>query len=74
MDKDIIIKVKSGGSKKSIENFGNNRYLIRTDLLNHKEVNKEVIVMISKYMGIPENRFFMKSGLESEDKIVQLVM
>lgn len=71
---DIIVKVKAGGNRRSIEHFGNDRYLVRTDLTNHEDINKEVVMLLSKYMSVPEHRIVLKSGATSEDKVFQLVM
>jgi len=71
---DIIVKVKTGTTKKSIEHFGGDRYLVKTDLTETESINKEIIEMLSVYMGVPEHRIVLKSGLTSGDKVFQLVM
>ncbi len=72
MIREVVVHVKLGSVKRSIENFGANRYLIKTDLVNHAEVNKDVIFMLSKYMGLPENRFSLIKGEEKEDKVFSI--
>ncbi|MFA6022713.1 MAG: hypothetical protein WC781_01355 [Candidatus Pacearchaeota archaeon] len=74
MKGDIVVKVKLGSMKKSIENFGADRYLIKTDSTEHNTANRDIVTMLSRYMGIPENKIILKSGLASEDKVFQLVM
>lgn len=71
---EIVVKVKSGSLKGSIENFGANRYLIKTDSINHNEINKDRTFMLSKTLGIPKHRLALKSGLEREDKVFQILM
>ena len=73
MKTDIIVKVKIGSLKRSIENFGENRYLIKTDFVKDEDVNKDVIFMLSKYMGVPPNRFQLINGFDKEDKIFKIV-
>ena len=72
MNLKIIIKVKSGSLKRSIESFGNNRYLIKTTETENVKINEEVIFMLSKYTGTPQQRFNIIKGLNSEDKIIIL--
>ncbi|MEK6873762.1 MAG: hypothetical protein AABW91_02865 [Nanoarchaeota archaeon] len=73
MKSDVVVKVKSGSIKRSIENFGENRYLIKTDAISNDEVNKDVLFMLSKCMGIPLSKFEFKSGLSSDDKVLQII-
>ena len=73
MKSDVIVKVKPGSIKRSIEHFGENRYLIKTDSINNDEINKDVLFMLSKYMGVPTTKLEFKSGISSNDKILQII-
>ena len=72
MIREVIVKVKPGNMKRSIENFGNGRFLARVGGQTSQEINKEVIVMLSKYLGHPEARIQIKSVIDSEDKVFVL--
>ncbi|HLD98530.1 MAG TPA: hypothetical protein VI815_04345 [Candidatus Nanoarchaeia archaeon] len=69
----FIVMVKSGSLKRSIENFGANRYLVKTNLVDNQEVNKDVLFMLSKTLGLPEERVILVSGENSDNKIFQIV-
>ncbi|OIO43455.1 hypothetical protein COU56_00525 [Candidatus Pacearchaeota archaeon CG10_big_fil_rev_8_21_14_0_10_31_9] len=73
MKSDVVVKVKPGSIKKSIEHFGENRYLIKTDSVNNDEINGDVLFMLSKYMGLPPNRLEFKSGISTNDKVLQII-
>lgn len=73
MKSDVIVKVKTGSTKKSIEHFGENRYLIKSESVEDDLVNKDVLFMLSKYMGLPPNKFGFKPGINSEDKVLQII-
>ena len=68
MIREVTVHVKSGTTKKSIENFGGGRFLIKTDLTDNNEINKEVIMMLSRYLGTPKEIIAIKSGENKEDK------
>ena len=73
MKSDVVVKVKHGSVKRSIEHFGENRYLIKTDSINNDEINRDVLFMLSKYMGVPISKFEFKLGISSNDKVLQIV-
>ncbi len=69
----ITIKVKLESLKNSIEYFGSDRYLIKVQASNHYEANKLMLEMLSKYTGIPPQRFEFIRGLDSEDKLLKII-
>ncbi|MFA5993233.1 MAG: DUF167 family protein [Candidatus Pacearchaeota archaeon] len=72
MIREVVVKVKPGNMRRSIENFGNGRFLARVGSKTHPEMNAEVIEMLAKYLGHPESRIQIKSGIDSEDKVFVL--
>lgn len=72
MIREVIVKVKPGNMRRSIENFGNGRFLVRAGGQTHQEINKEIIEMLSRYLGHPKSRIQIKSGIDSEDKVFVL--
>jgi len=72
MRNEYTIRVKSGSSKRKIENFGNNRYLVKVAFINHNDINKELIIMFSKYLGVPPGRIRIISGIDENDKILKI--
>lgn len=73
MHGDFIVMIKSGNLRKSIENFGGNRYLCRVAGQTEEEINAEILEMLSKYTGIPAHRFVSKAKMGNDTKIFQLV-
>ncbi|MBI2630093.1 DUF167 domain-containing protein [Candidatus Pacearchaeota archaeon] len=70
----INVKVKPNSSKKEIESFGNNRYLIYLkEPAENNRANIELINMLSKYFGIPVGRIKIKLGLTSNEKVIELL-
>ncbi|HRZ85303.1 MAG TPA: hypothetical protein P5277_00835 [Candidatus Paceibacterota bacterium] len=69
----INIRVRRGDMKRSIENFGSGRFLVRVGGKTNEEINKEVVEMLSRYLGHPMNRIELIGGSEAEDKVFQLV-
>lgn len=72
MHGEITVLVRSGNMKRSIENFGSNRYLCRVESQSEDAKIAEILDMLSKYMGIPVGRFQLKSGIGSDTKVFQL--
>lgn len=68
-----MVMVKSGTNKRSIENFGNNRYLIKTNSISNEDVNKDVIFMLSRTIGLPEDKLALVAGMNQEQKIFQII-
>jgi len=68
----IYIKVKPNSSKKSIESFGNNRYLVYLkEPPENNRANIELINFLSKEFGTPANMIRIKSGHNSH-KIIEI--
>ena len=72
MNRKITIKVKPGSLKRSIETFGSDRYLIKTTETENTKVNEDIIFMLSKYTGTPQQRLRIVAGVNSDDKIITI--
>ncbi|MEK6875092.1 MAG: DUF167 domain-containing protein [Nanoarchaeota archaeon] len=69
----IYIKVKANSSKKSIENFGNNRYLVYLkEPAENDRANIELLNTLAKYFTTPASRMRIKSGHHQENKIIEM--
>lgn len=69
----VTVMVKSGSLKRSIENFGGNRYLVKTNQIEHQEINKDVLFMLSRTLGLPEDRIILVAGESSDNKLFQII-
>lgn len=70
----VHVKAKANSSKKKVENFGGNNYLIYlTEPPENNRANIELINYMSKYFGIPVGRIKIKRGANSSDKILELM-
>jgi uncharacterized protein len=70
----IKVKVKAGSSKQSIENFGDNNYLIYLKEPPEKNrANIELINFLSKQFCTPVGKIKIKSGISSSQKIIELM-
>jgi uncharacterized protein len=69
----IRVKVKPNSSKQSVESFGADRYLVhvKSEPENDK-ANIEMIKLLSKNLGVPENSFHIKFGRTSNEKIIEV--
>jgi len=68
----ISVRVKPESTREAIENFGNNRYLTRVLAKEIEEVNAELIKMFSTYFGMPTHKIVIKSGWDTNDKVLEL--
>ena len=73
MSRNLRVMVKSGCLKRSIENFGGGRFLVKTDKTNVIEVNEDIRFMLSKTLGLPETKLELVAGENSENKIFQII-
>ncbi len=71
--RDINIMVKPGSLKTSIEPFGDNRFLIRTTLTSHDQINLEIPKILSTKMGLPPQRFQLVNGIDENIKNYRIV-
>ncbi|MEK6891125.1 MAG: hypothetical protein AABX03_03215 [Nanoarchaeota archaeon] len=69
----ITVMVKSGSLKRSIENFGGGRYLVKTNMTDHPEINTDVLFMLSRTLGLPQDRIVLVAGETSENKLFQII-
>lgn len=69
----IYLKVKTNCSKQKIENFGNNRYLVYLKSPPENDrANIELINFLSKEFGTPVKNINIKSGRNSDKKIIEV--
>jgi len=69
----IHVKVKPNSSKREIQEFGNNRYLIYLkEPPENNKVNIELINLLSKHFGTPVGRIKIKFGASSNEKMIEV--
>ena len=70
----IYIKVKPNSGKRSIESFGNNRYLVYlSEPPENDKANIELTSMLSKYFGVPPAKIVIKHGRSGDNKMIEIV-
>ena len=67
----IFIKLKANSHFRKIENFGNGRYLVYIPESPEK-ANEELLKILSKYLGIPEDQIKIKVGFGEENKVLEI--
>ena len=69
----IYVKVKANSKLQKIENFGSGRYLVylRESLENGK-ADEELILILSKYLGVTPSTLIIRSGLNNSNKILEI--
>lgn len=70
--REVNVMVKSGSLKRSIESFGDNRFLVKTELTDQNQINQEIPKLLSKEMGIPPTQFELISGANGNIKVYQI--
>lgn len=69
----IHLKVKPSSGKKTIENFGDNRYLVYLkEPPENDRANIELINFLAKQFTTPPNRIKIKSGRYSNNKLIEI--
>ena len=70
----IKLKVKTKSGRRSIEDFGNNRYLVylKEEPENNK-ANIELLNLLSKHFGVAASRIKIKTGLYHDEKMIELL-
>lgn len=68
----MTVKVRLASMKQKIESFGNNRYLVSLLAKDHAAGNAELMPLMSKYLGTPMMRIALRSGTDSEDKVLEV--
>lgn len=69
----ITVKCKTNQSKQSIENFGNNRYLVKLKSSpENNEANIELINMLAHYFIVPPSHIRIKSGMSNDEKLIEV--
>ncbi|MEK6913584.1 MAG: DUF167 domain-containing protein [Nanoarchaeota archaeon] len=69
----IHVKVKPNFSKREVESFGNNRYLVylKSPPENDK-ANMELINILSKELGVPPKSIHINFGKTSNEKMIEI--
>ena len=68
----IYVKVKPNSSKQEIVEFGDFRYLVYLKSPpENNQANLELLKIMSKHLGTPSTRIKIKSGLTSNEKILE---
>ena len=73
MKDEIVVLIKPGNMKRLIESFGNNRFLCRVIGKTEQEINAEVVEMLAKYTGHPPQKIVLKSNMNKDTKLFQLI-
>ena len=70
----INVRVKTRSSEQKIVRFGDNRFLIylKEEPENNK-ANIELINLLSRYFGVPHARIKIKTGMTSQDKMIEML-
>ncbi len=69
---DVSVRIKEKSTKNTIENFGNNRYLIYLQSgLDEPAMWIELLAMLSRKFGVPQNRIELRRDMGA-DKIFMI--
>lgn len=68
----IHVMVRLNSSKQTIENFGNNRYLVYLFAKKHTEANQELLAFLSKSLGAPITHITLIKGQDSNNKVFEI--
>jgi uncharacterized protein (TIGR00251 family) len=69
----LHVKVKPNSSKREIQNFGGDRYLVYLKSApENNEANAELINVLSKELGVPPSKIKIKFGQTSDNKLVEI--
>ena len=68
----FIIRVRLKAAKEKIEKYADNRYFITLLEDNHEDANKKIVELMSHYIGAPPSRIEFVSGLDKDDKILEI--
>jgi len=69
----FYIRVKTGCSEQSIEEFGDHRYLVHLKSRpENNEANLELLRFFAKHIGAPSIKLKIVSGLSVRDKVLEL--
>jgi uncharacterized protein (TIGR00251 family) len=69
----LHVKVKTNSSKREVQSFGEDRYLIylKSPPENNK-ANMELINVLSKELGVPPSKIKIKFGQTSDNKLIEI--
>jgi uncharacterized protein (TIGR00251 family) len=69
----IHVKVKPNSSKRQVESFGNNRYLVYLkEPPENNRANIERINLLSKELGVPPKSLQITFGKTSNEKTIKI--
>ena len=69
----IHVKVKPNSSKREVESFGNNRYLVYLkEPAENDRANIELINILSKELGVPAKSLQIKFGKTTNEKLIEI--
>lgn len=71
--RDINVMVRPGSIRPSIEPFGDNRFLIKTNLTNHDQINEEIPRLLATKLGVPAARIVLVNGIDNNTKNFRIV-
>lgn len=64
---DVSVRIKPNSNKRTIESFGNNRYLVYLNSnLNEQAMWDELLAMLSKKFGVPPNRIELRRDMGAD--------
>ena len=70
--REITVMIKSGSLRRSVESFGDNRFLVRLELTEHNQINLEIPKILSPELGISPKDFELISGADKNIKIFRI--
>ncbi|MEM4330683.1 MAG: DUF167 domain-containing protein [Candidatus Pacearchaeota archaeon] len=69
----IYVKVKTNAGKQEVINLEDNRYLVSLfSSPQNNKANMELIKTLSKFFNVSQKKIFIKRGLSSKEKIVEI--
>ncbi|PIN89836.1 hypothetical protein COU57_05215 [Candidatus Pacearchaeota archaeon CG10_big_fil_rev_8_21_14_0_10_32_14] len=66
------LRIKPGCQESKIENFGNDRYLVKVTSKEQTQIITELKEMFSHYLGVPASKIQIFSGLGDNDKTLRI--
>ncbi len=70
--REVTVMVKPGSFKRSVESFGDNKFLVKIEFKEHSQINSELPKMLAPRLGIPPKSFQLVSGFEKDIKIFEI--
>ena len=71
----ISVKVKPNSKQESVEKVGENSFVLRIKApAREGKANKAVIKLFSEYFGIPKRAVSILKGVQSRNKIIEILI